>query len=489
MRFDRGSIALVLDAHTPFVSSAGTESPASLENFFTEITQTYLPLLNCLDELARQEVRYRLTISFSPTLLQMIGDPGYQVAYERYLDDQLALEQPLARKIQIEEAARLWREVYQGRIAGGFAGLQRSGHLELLATSATRACLPLLAATPGALEAQIRNGVIEHQRMFRARPTGFWLPETAYAPGLDDLLIAEGLQYTFVQQETLSATGEPTPLSVRCPSGLRVYGLNQALAGRIAHGSRGYPATPVFFNATGRTTPYDGDRARWVAGEQAREFAEALQTEVVKHGHLSREPVICCALPAAILGTAWLEGIDWLASLLRATSSSASDIRSATLSEPPPASPGDKIAYPETGARSESGTLTDWIHRENDWIYPELHNAAEHLARGFAADIDHRGLARRALVQAARELFLAQQLDLAAAIADETLPASQRFLAHLTACHRLIEQAENGAVDSAELSALETTDRILPALRPRDLQPRRDLSPTGHARAPASGAR
>ncbi len=479
MRFDRGRIALVLDAHTAFASSGTAEGTASLQHFFAEITQSYLPLLNCLDELARQEVPYRLTISFSPTLLQMIGDPGYQVAYDRYLDEQLALDQPLARKIQTQEAARLWRDVYQGRIAGGFAGLHRSGHLELLATSATRACLPLLAATPGALEAQIHNGVIEYRRLFRATPSGFWLPQTAFAPGLDDLLIAEGLQYTFVEQETLSAAGEPAPLSVRCPSGLRAYGLNRTLAERIAHVSSGYPETPVFFNAAGRTSPYDGDRARWVAGEQAREFAEALQTEVVKHGHLSREPVICCALPAAILGTAWLEGIDWLASLLRATSSPASDIRSANLSEPLPAAPSERVAYPETGARSATGTLNDWIHPGNDWIYPELHHASQHLARAFAADTSHRGLARRALVQAARELFLAQQLDLAAEIAAETLPASQQFLAHLTACHRLVEQAEIGAVDSAELAVLESTDRILPALHPRDLQPRRDPSHTG----------
>jgi len=479
MRFDRGSIALVLDAHTPFVSSARSEATVPLRDFFAEITQTYLPLLSCLDELARQEVRYHLTISFSPTLLQMIGEPGYQVAYDRYLDEQLAADPPTARRVRIEEAARLWREVYQGRLAGGFANLQRSGHLELLATSATRACLPLLAATPGALEAQVRNGVIEYQRLFSATPSGFWLPETAYAPGLDDLLLAEGLQYTFVEQATLSAADDPSPLSVRCPSGLRVYGLNSTLAGRIADNASAYPATPVFFNAAGRTTPYDGGRARWVASEQAREFAEALQAEVVKHGHLSREPVICCALPATILGTTWLEGIDWLAALLRATAGPASDIRSATLSEPQPPGPEEKIAYPETGARSATGTLSDWIHPGNDWIYPELHHAAQHLARGLAADTHHRGLARRALMQAARELFLAQQLDLAAGIADEALPASQRFLSHLTACHRLVEQAETGAVDSAELAALESTDRLLPALRPRDLQPRRDSTHTG----------
>ena len=340
MRFDRGSIALVLDAHTPFVSSARSEATAPLRDFFAEITQTYLPLLSCLDELARQEVRYHLTISFSPTLLQMIGEPGYQVAYDRYLDEQLAADPPTARRVRIEEAARLWREVYQGRLAGGFASLQRSGHLELLATSATRACLPLLAATPGALEAQIRNGVIEYQRLFSATPSGFWLPETAYAPGLDDLLLAEGLQYTFVEQATLSAADDPSPLSVRCPSGLRVYGLNSTLAGRIADNASAYPATPVFFNAAGRTTPYDGGRARWVASEQAREFAEALQAEVVKHGHLSREPVICCALPATILGTTWLEGIDWLAALLRATAGPASDILSHPLGTAAPGTRG-----------------------------------------------------------------------------------------------------------------------------------------------------
>ena len=470
MKFDRGTIALVLDAHTRYAPEPGGDGQQVDREFFAELTRSYLPLLQCLQELADDQVRFRLTVSLSPTLLHMAGDPSTQVAYTRYLTEQLASNLPDARRDQVETATRLWNETYQGRLASAFAKLQQAGHLDILATTATRACLPLLAPTPGALQAQVRNGIAEYRRLFRATPKGFWLPEAAYTPGIDDSLRCEGLEYALVDGRTLPEQAGGAQLSAVCPSGIRLHGLSRALGDRIHSDANGYWSAPVFHNAPGRTSPYNGDRARWVASEQGRDFAEAVQTEVVQHGHLAREPRLACSLPANLLGGKWLEGIDWLSSFLRATSAPTCDIRSATFREQKTDLPRAPLAYPATGAQTADTSLSRWIHPDNDWIYPQLHQAAQRLGRSLSTSNAEPGICRRALLQAGRELFLAQDSDLAGAIVGKVDPAACRFRDHLSACHRLLAEVESGMVGEQALFMREARHRILPTLRLESLR-------------------
>src|SRR4030067_721770 len=100
----KGYFALVLHAHLPFVRHPEYERFLEEDWFFEALTETYLPLLDVFEGLARDGVHFRVTLSLTPPLLSMMTDPLLQQRYLNYLDERLAT------------------------LAGGGAGAARGGH-------------------------------------------------------------------------------------------------------------------------------------------------------------------------------------------------------------------------------------------------------------------------------------------------------------------------------------------------------------------------
>ena len=80
-----GYLNLVLHAHLPYVRHP--EYPEFLEEqwLFEAISETYLPIIQMLDGLARDQVPFRLTMSVTPTLAGMLADPLLQDRYQERL--------------------------------------------------------------------------------------------------------------------------------------------------------------------------------------------------------------------------------------------------------------------------------------------------------------------------------------------------------------------------------------------------------------------
>ena len=76
------------------------------------------------------------------------------------------------------------------------------------------------------------------------------------------------------------------------------------------------------------------------------------------------------------------------------------------------------------------------------------------------------GGGKRALLQAGRELLLAQASDWAFMIRAGTTGAyaSRRVKTHLLRMHRLCREAETGDVDEPRLAALESQNNLFPRL-------------------------
>ncbi len=85
-----------------------------------------------------------------------------------------------------------------------FREARQSGRVALAASAATHAVLPLLATRAG-LRLQIDAGIRSHRRRF-GWDGGFWLPECAYAPGLEWRLAEHGVGWFCVDR---SAHAEP----------------------------------------------------------------------------------------------------------------------------------------------------------------------------------------------------------------------------------------------------------------------------------------
>ena len=81
----RGYLLLHLHAHLPFIRHPEDERFLE-ENWLNEaLTETYLPLLLVLDQLVRDGVDFRLSLSLTPTLLAMLDDPLLKDRFERKL--------------------------------------------------------------------------------------------------------------------------------------------------------------------------------------------------------------------------------------------------------------------------------------------------------------------------------------------------------------------------------------------------------------------
>src|SRR4030088_2971989 len=203
--------ALVLHSHLPYVRGAG-RWPHGEEWVHEEILGTYLPLLVLLHALRAEGVRYRLTIGLTPTLLEQLADPEIGTRFIAYADDQIrraeldAWDFGVAGASAKQAVAEFYRGSYGrlkqafiqrfGRdIVGAFADLARTGEVEILTSAATHGYLPLLDAR--SVEAQLRVGLASTQRLTGLEPTGIWLPECAYKPGLERALERHGFTHFF----------------------------------------------------------------------------------------------------------------------------------------------------------------------------------------------------------------------------------------------------------------------------------------------------
>lgn len=221
----QGAFTFVLHSHLPYARMAG-RWPHGEEWIHEAATDTYLPLVAALHDLAAEGVRYRLTISITPVLAEQLADPDVLANLEAYLTD---LRDRAAADIDRFEregdsaragVAAFYRVRYAwlldqltarfGRdIIGAFRWLQDNGYAELSTSAATHGYLPLFARD-SSIHAQVRTGVRTYERHFGRKPASFWLPECAYRPafiagdgtrkpGIEEFLAAQGLTTFFVE--------------------------------------------------------------------------------------------------------------------------------------------------------------------------------------------------------------------------------------------------------------------------------------------------
>ena len=183
--------SIVLHTHMPYVEGFGTW-PFGEEWLWEAIATCYLPLLDVLDAHPG-----KVTLSITPVLADQLEAPG-------------ALERCLAFLREVRPASHgarrgATRRAAAARVLAPPATRRRRDALErrgdLIAafaphvtwtSAATHAVLPLLATDAG-VRLQLETGIASHRRRFGAWDGGFWLPECAHAPWLDELLEEAGV--------------------------------------------------------------------------------------------------------------------------------------------------------------------------------------------------------------------------------------------------------------------------------------------------------
>src|SRR6202167_1796493 len=274
-----GYLAMVLHAHLPFVRHPEAPSYMEEEWFFEAITETYIPLLLAFERLARDDVDFRITMSFSPSLLSMMTDDLLKERYARKLDTLIELSEKevdrtwredrtfheLAKmyRHRIDEIRDCWRR-YDGDLIRGFRALQDAGHLEIIICTATHPFFPLLDRNWAAFRAQIHAATHLYERLFGRRSQGMWLGECGYVPGVDELMREEGIRFFFVDTHGM-LFADPRPLygvhaPVYCRSGVAAFGRDIESSKQVWSAEEGYPGDPVyrdFYRDIGFDLPFD----------------------------------------------------------------------------------------------------------------------------------------------------------------------------------------------------------------------------------------
>jgi 1,4-alpha-glucan branching enzyme len=515
-----GYLSILLHAHLPFVRHPEHEKFLEESWLFEAITETYLPLVHVLETWRHDQLPARITLSLSPTLCAMLLDPLLCTRYARHLDGLIELADKEIRRThwdrsfreqawqyheRFSRAREIWRR-YEGNLVAVFKQFQDEHRLEIITTAATHGLLPLLADHPPSVRAQILTARDHYRRCFGCDPRGIWLPECAYAAGLEGFLQEANIRwFTLDTHGLLHANPRPrfgTYAPVFTPNGVAAFGRDYDSSRQVWSKHEGYPGDPryrdfyrdigfdldfdyvrpylpspdnrgftgiKYYRITGAGGQpkeiYQRDAALHAASGHARHFLDERIAQVRQVApFLDRPPMIVAPYDAELFGHWWYEGPEFLDFLVRKLCHEQNEISLITPAEYLQRHPTNQVATPAASSWGEEGYWRVWLNESNEWIYPHLKIAQERmtdLARRFP---EADGLRARALKQAGRELLLAQASDWPFILRAGTSPdyARRRVKDHLLRFIALHEQLTLTRIDENWLREVESRDNLFP---------------------------
>lgn len=516
------SVNLILHAHSPYVRHL--EYPKFLEEnwLFEDLCESYIPLLRMLENLDSRDVRFRLSICFSPTLCTMLLDEPLQERFVEYMQGRIELgekEVARTRKQQPEchDMAKFYLKSYKENLAyyesmgrnilDGFIKLQEKGVIEIIATAATHCYFPLYKNYKAAVRTQIEIGVKSHIRFFHSAPKGFWLPECGYYPGLEKELANYGIKWCQIpahsvitaKNKILSAGYQPLRLY---DSEVTGFPRDWSITNLVWSDSTGYPCDPdyrefyrdigydldmdyirpyvhepdvrvftgyKYMAITGRDDnklPYDLSRAADKVRLHADNFLYHLRRKAMSiSAETQTSPVLNLCFDAELFGHRWFEGIAFLRQVLQ-NGVKEKDIEFTT--------PGEILSRSQEYEKAElnecswgrGGYSDSWLDGENSWVYRHIHKAIERMEELAERFPNQRSLKARFLNQAAREVLLAMASDWPYILHDRTsvIYAEKRLRNHLGSFNVVYSNMCKNSVHTEWLIKAEKRNAIFPEM-------------------------
>ena len=530
-----GTFVLTLHSHLPYCRGAG-RWPHGEEWVHEAVLGTYLPLLVLLHDLRAAGVAYRIVIGLTPILIEQLADRDINIRTLEYIDDQVTRAENDVRRFTEApdqgraELARFYvasyrrlREAYRGRfgrdLVGAFADLVKSGHVEILTSAATHGYLPLLDRS--SVEAQLRIGRRSSRRLTGLDPTGIWLPECAYTPGLEKALADHGITHFFTdaallpgharpagdgarrrgqselgrwapheeRAEVMTASATSSDVDLLRPyyvgdSDVVAIARHERVSSQVWSAFTGYPGDAQYrefhrkdttsglrywrvtsvHKGLGEKEEYTPDRAAERARDHARHFVQVVRDELSGRSADGRDPLLAVTFDSELFGHWWFEGVDWLGLVLRELTESGVRVATAAeyLDREPPK---ERIALSE-GSWGKNNDHSTWLNEGTAWMWDELGRLAHDMDGLRASPPRGDPFRERAARQAVRELLLAQSSDWPFLVTTGQAAdyAVERFRSHAHRFHRAIALAQAGDAteDEVELRSLERADNPFP---------------------------
>ncbi len=487
-------LALVLNAHLPYVREAQPFTPQ--ERWLHEaLWECYLPLCKTLQSLSKTHRGPLLTLSVSPTLADMLADAVLQRRFVRHIEQVRSINAHLQHtgagrlsavrgyyQQRLDDAVRHFEQL-GADVLGHLRHHATGGSVELLTSSVSHAYLPAWRHAPGAVAMQLALARQWPHETMTGR--GFWLPEMATAPQLDQQLLAHGYRYTLVDDHALQLA-VPRVRPGRAAMGARglIYlARNRHCNEQVWSRANGYPSHPSYrefyrdvgYSATdpqlgklgrgsmtglkyyrieqgdGGNLPYQPEVAQRQAIVHAAEFVDNLK----RFGGTQHQGVIVAAYDAELFGHWWHEGPLFLREVLRLAIADP-EIELTTPSRYLNQNPIVALAEPGTSSWGRGGYGAPWTGRLTARWWRPLHET-HRIVRRATFRAEHRtGAAGAALDRAIVELLLLQSSDWLFMLNEGGKPARyahQRLLEHGEAARYFSRMAENPSLASREQAA------------------------------------
>ena len=516
----QGYVALILHAHLPFVRHPEFEDFLEEDWLYEAVTETYIPLIKVMEGLVRDNVDFRLTMSLTPPLCSMLLDPLLQERYIRHISKLIELTEKEIERTKwdgayhdlawfyhnrFQEARATFCDGYGRNLVGAFRKFQEMGKLELIACAATHGFLPLMQEHPESIRAQIMVARDHYRACFGRDPKGIWLPECAYAPGVEKILQEAEFRWFIMDTHGLMYAHPRPRFGVFAPvftqAGVAAFARDVESSRQVWSAEEGYPGdfdyrdfyrdigfdleydyikpyihpdgircfTGIKYHRITGKTPHKEPYIRSWAMEKAATHAGNFmfwREKQVEHlyGVMKREPLIISPYDAELYGHWWFEGPEFLNFFMRKVCFDQQVFKLTTPTEYLRMFPTQQIVQPSQSSWGNKGYWEVWLEGSNAWIYPYLHIAAERMTE-LARHYKHGDqLTQRALKQAARELLLAQSSDWAFIMKSGTVVpyAVKRTKDHILRFTRLYEQIKSGRIDEPWLASVEWRDNIFP---------------------------
>ena len=518
----KGYLSLILHSHLPFVRHPDINEALEERWLFEAMSECYIPLIESVDRLLKGKVKFKITMSITPTLMAMLEDDYLNDRYVEYLNKTIELtEKELVRTFDIDTDLNNLSKFYYNRyqdlystykeynnnLMNAFRKFDKLGCLEIIACAATHGILPLLMVNPETVKAQIATGVKFYEDALGHPPKGIWLPECAYSYELDDILKENGIEYFIIEGNALQyASNKPeagTYLPIATPNGVCVFGRDMESGHQVWSSTLGYPGDPnyrEFYRDIGHDLPkeyidpyinpdgiridtgikycritgntdnkeyYNRDKAIEVAKNHAVHFLNSRNAQVsVASARMNKPPIITCPYDTELFGHWWFEGPDFLFEFIRKVAEEGNYFQLISPSDYLKKFNEVQINRPNPSSWGENSDFSVWLNSSNDWIYRKLHKCAEKMI--YLANIYDKPthIEERALNQAARELMLAEASDWPFIIKTNTTVeyATKRVNTHVERFDILYEEITNKRIDEKWLKEIEKLDNIFPKI-------------------------
>jgi len=529
----KGYLALVFHAHLPYIRHREEEEALEERWLFEAISESYVPLLKTFEELDRDGVDFRMTVSLSPTLIMMLDDVELMSRYRNHLLNLLELAEKEVEFTQKNEPdyhhlALFYQERYESicqlmnscnwYILDEFRKWKDKGKLELITSCATHGFLPLMK-TEEAIRAQIELGLREFERVMGYRPRGIWLPECAYTPGVDRIAKECGVDYFFVESHTVEHA-TPTPMrGIHAPLeseyGVIAFPRDKECSAQVWSSQEGYPGDPdyreyyrdigfyrdhdyiaphihssgirlhtgmKYHRITGKSEHKEPYNIGWALEKAASHAGHFLHCRIEQANHLNtwmdRTPLVVAPYDAELFGHWWFEGPQFINYLFRKIYFDQEVISLITPSEYLQQYPVQDTGKLPMSTWGRNGYAEVWLEGKNDWIYRHLHQGERKLIQLVERFGDSKdSLVKRSIKQAARELLLAQSSDWPFIMENQTTTqyAVRRFKQHMNHFNTIFEHLVNGKVPAtAYLESLEEESPVFQNLDLDVYRPKKD---------------